>query len=225
MVFSSPNVNIIKKNNLYELTIYNFSPNSNFWKNTLKFLNIKKKNIQKNKTIITFEAKNIETLENLLKIKKNMLSYRHSELMFLFVGEQFRALEKDNLNILFFDIKDFVIINNDSKRYNSVFLFLNTFKFYPVKDSMVEINKPFLKKNKFLSPELINISSIPAKIHKNSSYYSFAKLICHCLEKFNKDLNLEEMKKHIEKIDKTKLYYALLRCLEEDPTNRFYLYI
>ena len=38
-------------------------------------------------------------------------------------------------------------------------------------------------------------------------------------------LELENKIEHLTSLNETKLYYGLLRCLEEDPYNRYYLWI
>ena len=79
-------------------------------------------------------------------------------------------------------LKDIVIVNSNADRNDSIFLFLNTKNFYPIKEKK-DSNKanPFDKNNLFLSPELKNITSLPATIPTTSSYYSIAHLISYCL--------------------------------------------
>ena len=52
-----------------------------------------------------FNAYSVEPLTELLKIKKNKLTYRHAMLLFLCIGDQLNYLEKDKYSILTFDIK------------------------------------------------------------------------------------------------------------------------
>ena len=86
-----------------------------------------------------FNAYSIEPLTDLLKIKKNQLSYRHAVLLFLCIGDQLNYLEKDKYSILTFNLKDIVIINSNADRNDSIFLCLNTKYFYHIKDNQIEI--------------------------------------------------------------------------------------
>ena len=112
------------------------------------------------------------------------------------------------------------------------FLYLNTSNFLPIKDKFTKIIKPFDKKNLFISPELKSITSFPINIHINSQLYSLALLTCYCGEwnknpqkykNINKDITF--LKNYLSNIDNTKLYWSLLRCLNEDYIERIYLYI
>ena len=47
----------------------------------------------------------------------------------------------------------------------------------------------------------------------------------HLIPYKNKKKSMEIFKKHMESILESKLYWALLRCLEENPDDRYYLYI
>ena len=46
-----------------------------------------------------------------------------------------------------------------------------------------------IKSSKFISPEIMNINEIPAKIHKNTIYYSIGKLLTFSL---NRDVELKK---------------------------------
>ncbi len=74
----------------------------------------------------------------------------------------------------------------------------------------------------FFSPELKNGKKFPLKIKKQSCIFSLCALIVSCLKP---DFNLENYREGLSSIEETKLYYALLRCLEEEPYNRYYLWI
>ena len=83
-----------------------------------------------------------------------------------------------------------------------------------------------LKSNKFLSPEVKSISEIPAKFNKNAWIYSVGYMICYCLNnEVDKVTTKEEIADKLKELETTKLYYAVLRCLEIEPHKRFYLYI
>lgn len=207
----------------YKLTILDGEKFKNFWINIKKKLKI----IDDNKNNFTFEADNIITLQKLAKKKEKKLSYHHCELLFLDIGKQFEGLEKDGLCHLFLDDDDIILVDNDKSENNiSSFLYLNATKVLPFTKDKVKINMPFKKDHLYLSPELSNIKSFPIEVSKKSTYYSLAMLVSnHLIPYKNKKKSMEIFKKHMESILESKLYWALLRCLEEDPDDRYYLYI
>ena len=220
---------IIKKSSSkYKL---NFENGENF-KNFFTF--IKKKLKIKNDSL--FNALKIEKLKDVLK-RKDTFSYRHLQILFNNLAKQFECLEKDKFCNLFFNINDIIRIELDSQTQiggtgnDIVFLYLNTDNFLPIKNKKVKILKPFDKKNIFISPELKNINQLPSEININSQLYSISVLTCYCGEwnksnkydNINKDIDF--YKEYLSNISNTKLYWALLRCLESNPSNRIYLFI
>lgn len=70
-----------------------------------------------------------------------------------------------------------------------------------------------------MSPEISNITSLPSKIHYQSSYYSLAALVIYCL--LNKDIQAieeiveENLETLLKPIFYTKIYWFLKRCLHK----------
>ena len=93
-----------------------------------------------------------------------------------------------------------------------------------IEKNEIKINFPYKssRTNTFFSPELTNGKKFPLKIKKTSCIFSLASLISSCVKS---DFELENKKEHLSSLEETKLYYALLRCLEEQPNNRYYLWI
>ena len=131
------------------------------------------------------------------------------------------SLEKDNHSNFLFNINDIVVIN--SIHAVPVFLYLNTEFFSPITDNSIEIVLPFLKNNLFLSPELMKVKTIPSSLHFKSSYYSIGMLISFCIN--NENFEKKDTEQILEVILNTKLYFAIKRCLEIKPTDRFLLFI
>ena len=74
----------------------------------------------------------------------------------------------------------------------------------------------------FFSPELKSLKTFPVNISYKTCYYSLAMVIVNSLKKISKaDIVLKD---HIESLYKTRLYWALERCLTEHE-NRTLLYI
>ncbi len=227
IVLDSNEVRVKYNNNTVKITIENYKKYKNFWKSTIE--NITEPQVNKGKidTTITIKAGKCHTLKELLNIKNNNLSYRHSEYLFTMIGEQLKNLEKDNYSLFEVDLNDIILFVYGEGWAKISLLFLNTSKFQKLDENRnITINRPFLKNNIFLSPEVKSINEIPAKFNKNSWIYSIGYMISYCINNEVKKVNTkEEIAEKLKEFETTKLYYAVLRCLEIDPHKRFYLYI
>jgi len=230
-IYSSNDILIEKDSTQYVLTFNTDNKYNHFWKNTSSQLEPLKKNITNEKTQIYFKANTIKTLGKLLKENNNTLSYRHAMLLFLCIGDQLNYLEKDKYSVLTYNIDDFVIISSDDEQENSIFLLLNTSHFFPIDNNEFNIIIPFQKNNRFLSPELKKIDSLPFQLNFKSTYYSFALVIINCLNPdilkndSKNDLKIDDYINGLNIIQDSKLFFALLRCLDDVPENRCYLFI
>lgn len=229
-IYNSKKINISKKNDLYKIEIKDHNFIHSYVNSILNGLNIVSDTTIDNKRTIKIKAHSIETLPQLLKIKKNKLSYLHLQNMFIHIGDQIKSLKNDDKGILFFDTKDIIIINNDDNRYDSKFIFINMEKFINLNHhNDFDIISPFNsnKSKQFYSPELLKIKKIPSNVSYNSCYYSFGMFISFCLQPFMKEceLNIEYIKKHLESISKSKVYWAILRTLQKNPNDRYLLFI
>ena len=230
-IYQNKFLEIKKKTNHYVLVFKETEHNiNNFIEKTCSMIDYSKKIGTKN-IEITFHAKSVETLSSLLKTKKNKLSYRHAQNIFFNFSKQISALEKQQKGIVSLDINDFIVINPDEDRfrYNSQIIFVNIGKILPIENNFFVLKKPGqianIKSSKFISPEINNINEIPAKIHKNTIYYSIGKLLTFSL---NREVELKEKKDYelaLESICESKLYYGIIRCIENNPHERYYLYI
>lgn len=165
----------------------------------------------------TIKADTITSLKDLLKKYKNKLPYDLCMELLYNIGNQLQTLERFYLGIPYIDLDDIIVVNEKT------FLFLNSDKIIDIKSQQIEISEP-IKKSAFFSPELLKINKIPAKISFKSSFYSLGSLIIFCFyNKFvNNSNNIEDQ---IKSLTNTKLYWALQRLLQEQPTNRFYFII
>ncbi len=215
VVFRNGNVAIKKlKDNKYKLD-YEEGDYKHFWKFVKELIGEKNNN---------FEAHSLVSLKELLKEKKNMLSYHHLSLFFKQVGNQYVNLEKDGYGKVFIDLDDIVVIHKNEDKRNSIFLCLGLEDVYKIEKTEISINFPYkkLRNSLFFSPELKNGKRFPLKIKKHSCIFSLASVIVSCVKP---NINLENKIEELSSIQETKLYYALLRCLEEDAHNRYYLWI
>ena len=203
-----------------------------------KYLQFVKKNLvikQEKKNSFTFKAKNVETLKSLLKQKKEKLSYYHCKLLFLDMAKTIEHLETLDLGIISLDLNDIIMVEfQDNKNMRSTsddtkavtyFFYLNIDKFVELRNENLVINRPVNKSNLFISPEVKQIKHFPSTIKKQSTYYCLALLLCHCFSKITKNMDYDKLIKHLEMIKETKLYWAILRCLEQNPEDRFLLFI
>lgn len=214
VVFRKGNVSIKKmKDNKYKID-YEEGEYKHFWKFVKELVG------EKN----SFEAHSVVSLKELLKEKKNQLSYHHLSLFFKQVGDQYVNLEKDGYGKVFVNLEDIVVIHKNEEKKGSVFLCLGLEDVFEIEKNIININFPYKKSrvSTFFSPELKNGKKFPLKIKKQSCIFSLCALIVSCLKS---DFNLENYREGLSSIEETKLYYALLRCLEEEPYNRYYLWI
>ena len=214
VVFRKGNVSIKKmKDNKYKID-YEEGEYKHFWKFVKELVG------EKN----SFEAHSVVSLKELLKEKKNQLSYHHLSLFFKQVGDQYVNLEKDGYGKVFINLEDIVVIHKNEEKKGSVFLCLGLEDVFEIEKNIININFPYKKSrvSTFFSPELKNGKKFPLKIKKQSCIFSLCALIVSCLKT---DFNLENYREDLSSIEETKLYYALLRCLEEEPYNRYYLWI
>ena len=187
-------------------------------KDYIKVLSLNKKD---GMGVIKFKAPDVIPLKQLLKSKQNQLGYKQTETLFINLSKQMLNLEKDNYTNILFNINDIVVIN--SIHAVPVFLYLNTEFFSPIIDEKIEILLPFMKNNLFLSPELKEVKTIPSSLHFKSSYYSIGMIVSYCIN--NESFEKKDNDEILEVILNTKLYFAIKRCLEIEPIDRFLLFI
>lgn len=214
--------------NKYKLTIDNYAIHKNFWKSNVNNLDIIEKSIEDTKMKVIFKSDEIITFKELLKIKKNKLGYKQTETLFIYFKQVIDNLEKDNFSNLLINLNDLFVINPIQAL--PTYFYMNTKYFLPIENQNIEISIPFMKNNYFLSPELRKLKAIPASINKKSIYYSIGVLISYSINKsFFKALKYEydtvNIISNLDSIFETKLYYAVIRCLYNNPTDRFLLYI
>lgn len=75
------------------------------------------------------------------------------------------------------------------------------------------VSFPFTHNDFFLSPELLAVTELPAKVHYKTSYYSLACLI---LSLITTDIDI----RNIQNIKNTKIFWLLERMLIKEPKNR-----
>ena len=147
-----------------------------------------------------------ESLETALETRN--FTYGEAIQLFFNIETQLELLEKDNMGILFLSPNKIFILNNH-------FIVLDESALFQMENKKLFINRPFEKHTQFMSPEVNAISKIPHRLHPSAVYYSFALMII-------KAMGLSE---DMIEIKNTKLYFMLKRCLINDPTKRYFIYI
>jgi hypothetical protein len=116
---------------------------------------------------------------------------------------------------------DNILVVDDCK-----FLYLSTEYLKDIKNNNLYIYNPIKKNIGYLSPELHNVSSIPIIIHYKTIFYSLGLFIINNLVDHLTNNDIQEVLLDcIENIRGTKLYYFLERCLQDEPTKRFLIYV
>lgn len=133
----------------------------------------------------------------------NTPTIKDCENIFLCLMKQLKQLEEHNLTIPIYNLKDI-------KKNGEEYCFVDDSKTFSLEKDMIVFNKLFIK-NDFTANEILSIRELPTLIFKTASYWSLGKIIEHCVG----DKNIEH----------SKLYWALKRCLENNPRKRYLVYI
>jgi len=201
----------------YKLTVPWEGEHKKFWVNfPYPLLKITGKSSPQETRTFTIRARSIQTLDQLISKGKGFISYGAALAFLNDVGNQIQALERFEIGIPFVDVGDIVVV--DDKH----FFYMNDVKTTDIVCGEIEILDPY-KPTHFFSPEFRSIKGIPAKISYKSAYYSLAALVTYSLT--NHALTEENAEELLNPIYATKLSWALGRCLEVKPANRYYLII
>jgi len=221
-VFKSNSLEIKKINNNFHLNLKEIE-------NTDKFLlSLRNLNLKKNQKVYVFSSSIVMSLKTFLKTQNNSLTYIDLVSLFISLKTQIELLKNENLGVLFFDLDDIMLVKTES--YYE-FYFMNPSTIFEMDNEKLKVDKIFNKKNKFLSPELLTVNTIPADIHFTCSYFSLAILVAFCisgnnLDYFNTfDWKEDDLQKILEPIHGTKLFHTLNRALNDSPEKRYLLWI
>lgn len=175
-----------------------------------------------------FQAESVYLLYDFLndnKNDKNKLSLNVEQilLMLFSISKQIISLEKLGYTFYGFSLNDIIIVN---KQY---YFILNYNYILPIYDNCITFLYP-LEKPTFISPEILNLVSLPSNITFKSIYYSLGVFIIYLLFdinilKGNDILPIEEIDKILYPIYGSKLYWCVKRCLQINLDNRFLLYV
>jgi len=193
---------------------------------------------KKTKKEIIFNARNVKSLKDFMKKRGGRMTYDDCFYFFKGVTKQLKALEKKDITIPFFSISDIIVIDD------KLFLCANENNVLDIEDDLIVIDKPY-QNNGFFSPELEEITDLPSKISHKSGLFSLAAMATSLLN--NKKLTEKEIENGfywktqtppkqtyenlsnkallLDLIFNTELYWALERCLDKNPEDRYYFFI
>jgi len=152
-------------------------------------------------------------LEEYIRVKP--LDYAGGLRLALCLGAQLAALSgnEERLGVLFFNVKDILVINNDW------FLLTNLSMILPLsEENQLVLQRP-ISLDGCLAPELVGADTLPLVVESTCAYYSLALL---CLKTLALD---DDNNRGIERLNGSKFYYLLKRCLEANPKKRRFLYV
>lgn len=163
---------------------------------------------------IHFKCESIQSLNEF--IINNGFNYNTIIKLIYDTGILIKNLEEDRRGIFCFSLDDFIVINNN------IFLFTNTLKVSSIYRNQITLKIPINKNEQFIDIAINHFSQLPIKGPYTHSYYSFGLMVFYLL---TKERYSEETKSLLNQIYQTPLYYFLLRCLNANPQERYYLYI
>jgi hypothetical protein len=219
-VFINDDFKIYKKND--ELFNFTYSVKNDFIISSLNIQDKIRSKIEKDGDfVIEMKASSIEELPTFLSKNKNMLNYDICVRLLLDIGSQCIRLEENNLVYANIDIRNIISIDN-----GDVFIYLDNNIFNKINKKTFNMNK-YVEKTIFSSPELLSVNKLPSIVSSVSWVYSLGAIVFHCLTS-NRNiqrLRENEIKREIQAIQDTKLYFCLLRMLENREFFRVFLFI
>ena len=123
-------------------------------------------------------------------------------------------MEAHGFTLLFWQPSDIMQIHNSSQ---TIYLLTNLSQIVPLKEKdstqlVLVYPKVYPLPADYCAPELLKMAVLPFITHRSASYYSLALLclrLCH---------------PSLAKLEGTKLFYFLERCLKAEPSERMLLY-
>jgi hypothetical protein len=178
-----------------------------------------------NVEMIIFTAEKVKPLSVLLKETK--LTNRQIIKMIYNLSKQIAYLETIMMSFYGYNLDDILVINNNTFFIASTKYLVNI----NAKDNYIYFYKP-IDKPYFSSPELNELTKLPAKIDYRANYYSLGALILFCLtniyiySELTKDEEREEiLLESLDPINYTKPYWFLKRCFYKNCKERILLFI
>jgi len=168
-------------------------------------------------TNASFYAKNVCSLRELLSQRREKLQYFECVKLAQCIGQQLFYLEKYAHTFSWFNQDSIIVVDE------SFFLCVGLEQLMPV-DALGRIwfTTPFSNKQPHIAPEIKRLYILPSYVTYKAAYYSLGSLITFLLT----DAEYGELYKNIIGfIADTKLYWFLLRCIDDEPSARLLLFV
>jgi len=218
----------IEKYYLEKVNDYNYSikiiSNNDDYKEIINSIFLKMVKGFKDENAVFFSAEKVEHLEYYLKKHKYYLSEQLCIKLVDDISKQINYYIKNGVSIYGLDLDDIIVINDN------IFLIVSSEYMLDLHNKK-SMNVYFpLKRPYFGNPEIYAINNLPSQLNIKSLYYSVGVLVTFCV--LNNYLLVgneikcnETIKNSLEPIKGRKLYWFLLRCLEDDVNKRVMLLI
>ena len=169
-------------------------------------------------TQISFYAKNVCSLRELLSQRREKLQYIEGVKIAQYLGQQLFYLEKYAHTFSWFSLDNILVIDESS------FLCVGLEQLMPI-DAFGRIwfTTPFSLKQPHIAPEIQRLMTLPSYATYKAVYYSLGSLIIFCLAV--DDEQSTKMQLRLEFIAHTKLYWFLLRCIDPIASARLLLFV
>ena len=144
---------------------------------------------------------------------KPLMNYNEVETMAFHLSLQLQVLEERGFSLLFLQASDVVILDEQ------LYLLSNLSQLVPLKKKenikQIVLNYPtcYPFPKEVCAPEVLLMSALPFVCSKSACYYSLGLL---CLKVLH--LSLDDLRG-------TKLFYFLERCLKNEPTERWLIFL
>ena len=165
----------------------------------------------------------IDTHENLMKKRKGLLRYETTEKIMNDIGSQCLLL-KNMYSMVYATLNSNNIISiNEGDKF--VYLDFKLFSLHNADDQTFILHTP-VTRDVFSSPELTAMSEIGKPLTIKAWIYSLGSICIYSLTGIKEvlGLNTEEIKKRIDFIQDTPLYFNLIRMVEKEVDNRYLLH-
>jgi hypothetical protein len=181
---------------------------------------------------ITFSARSVKPLKEFLNLKKECITPIEYNLwihMLWSLEKQQDYLNKNYCGFYKLHLDDIIVINE------TFFICVNPKLIMNIIKGKFRFYSPF-DRSGFVSPEIANLTFVPAEISIKTFYYSLGALTLYCMYDYNvcdgslKEIDKTQMvyKKIVEltkDIQFTKLYWSLMRSLCVESDKRVLLFV
>ena len=139
----------------------------------------------------------------------NALDYEQCMRLILDIGAQIEILKEHGIGILFITKNDILQLSTGGYILNNDII---SFKCH--KNGEINIDKPFNNAIQGIAPELKKITQLPSLVSYNVAYFSLKHLVLEVMDI-----------KSIMQLEPTKLYYLIMRCSQENTSDRVFILI